>query len=149
MAEPFTIGAAVAWALSTVAEAVLKTLIGEAVKDAYQALKQKLLPSAELAVKLVEDEPSSEPRQLVLAEIVNKLPVEHQEILKELASKLIDACRQDSHAFGVLIERSKTKNIDFANFVVNEGIGARISESQTDNVTARGFIVGRSMPGKS
>ena len=42
MADPVTVGVLVSWALGLAGEAIIKGATGEAVKDAYQALKGKL-----------------------------------------------------------------------------------------------------------
>jgi hypothetical protein len=42
MVDPVTVGSLVAGALSMTAEAVLKGTVGEAVKDGYKALKEKV-----------------------------------------------------------------------------------------------------------
>ena len=45
MVEPVTIGSLVVGALVLAAEAVVKTSVGEAVKDAYSALKARISQS--------------------------------------------------------------------------------------------------------
>jgi hypothetical protein len=42
MTDPVTVGALVVGALSMAAEAALKGAVGEAVKDGYKALKEKV-----------------------------------------------------------------------------------------------------------
>ncbi len=42
MPDPVTAGALVAWALGLGGEAIVKGAVGEAVKDAYQALRAKI-----------------------------------------------------------------------------------------------------------
>jgi hypothetical protein len=86
--EPITTGALAAAALSLGAK-VADTATGEIVKDAYKALKAKLASWASHDVAELEKTPDSQPRQAVLAEIVDKRPSEDQQLVRELAETVI------------------------------------------------------------
>ena len=100
MADPITVGVLVASALSLGGEAV-KVAVGEAVKDAYKALKAKLTIWAEVDVAELEKTPHSEPRKAVIAEVVNNLPPEDQEKLQELAQVLTTKLKEAAPAIGL------------------------------------------------
>ena len=59
MADPVTIGALAAATLSMAAKEVVKTGVGEAVKDAYKNLKSKIAAWAGGDVEALADEPES------------------------------------------------------------------------------------------
>jgi hypothetical protein len=59
MSDPVTIGVLVASALAMAAEAVVKTGVGEVVKDAYHALKAKIAAWCGSDVEALADEPTS------------------------------------------------------------------------------------------
>src|SRR5437763_13910877 len=88
MADPVTVGAVVAWALGLGAEAVVKSSVGEAVKDAYQALKAKVSLWAAGDAEALQKTPTSSTRQAVIADTVNSLSQEDQESLRKLAETL-------------------------------------------------------------
>jgi hypothetical protein len=71
MPDPVTLGALVAAALSMGGEATLKGAVGEAVKDAYKLLKEKVSHWAFSDAEALEKTPASTTRQAVIAEIVN------------------------------------------------------------------------------
>jgi hypothetical protein len=85
--DPITVGLLVAGALSLGGEAV-KAAVGEAVKDAYKALKDKLAIWAAGDVAELEKTPHSDLRKAVIAEVVNGRPAEDQDELRGLAQVL-------------------------------------------------------------
>jgi hypothetical protein len=95
MADPVTIGVLAATALSLAAQQVVKGAVGEAVKDAYAALKDRVARWAGDDVKALEKNPASEGRKAVLAEQVNEQPESEQEAVKALATTLMQVLKQE------------------------------------------------------
>jgi hypothetical protein len=69
-------------ALSRAAEAVLKGAVGEAVKDTYAALKEKVGRWAGSDVEALETTPTSKGRQTVIAEEVDRQPASEQDTVQ-------------------------------------------------------------------
>jgi hypothetical protein len=88
MPDPITVGVLVVAALRLGAEAVVKTAVGEAVKDAYAALKNKISVWAASDVTALEKEPNSTVRQAVITEIVDNLSAADRDALRSLAQVL-------------------------------------------------------------
>lgn len=88
--EPAT-GALVAGALSTAAAALAKGMLGEAAKDAYTKLKDRVSAWAGHDVESLEKDPRSKGREVVLAESVDKRDDGEKQDLSALAQKLIAA----------------------------------------------------------
>ena len=95
MADPVTIGALAAMALSMAAEAVVKGAVGEAVKDAYAALKEKVGRWAGSDVEALVETPDSPRRQAVVAQKVDRQPASEQDTVQALATKLIESLKQE------------------------------------------------------
>src|SRR5215471_11502172 len=92
MAEPSTIGTMVSKVLGMAAEATLQdATVREAVKDAYNTLRQKLWCRAVLDVQALERNPTSAARRAVIAETVDELPEAEKMSIKALAAALADA----------------------------------------------------------
>ena len=84
MTDPVTIGALVAKSLSMAADAALKGAVGEGVKDAYKALKEKVVRWAGGDVEALEKAPASADRQALIAEAVNGQPIDERAVVKTL-----------------------------------------------------------------
>ncbi len=95
MADPITIGALAATALSMAAEAMLKGAVGEAVKDAYKGLKTTVAHWAGNDLEALEKNPTSKARQGVIAEEIDRQPSTEQETAKALATALIEALKKE------------------------------------------------------
>jgi hypothetical protein len=67
MSDPVTIGVLTASTLAMAAEAVFKSSVGEVVKDAYKALKDKVAIWIRTDVEALEKTPTSQTRQAVVA----------------------------------------------------------------------------------
>src|SRR4051794_37101202 len=100
-----TAGTFVAWALGLGGEAIVKGAVGEAVKDAYQALKARVSRWAAADVEALEKTPNSNTRQAVIAETVNQLSRENQESLRDLAQALAGKLKQQAPAIGMDVGR--------------------------------------------
>jgi hypothetical protein len=72
MAEPVSIGVLAASVLSMVAEAGLKGSVSEAAKEAYQALRAKIVHWSGADLDLLEKEPTSKGRQAIIAESLDR-----------------------------------------------------------------------------
>jgi hypothetical protein len=128
MVDP-TIGSLVATALAMAAEATLKGAVGEGVKDAYKALKEKVSHRASADVELLETTPSSASRQAVISEIINAQPKDDQELLRSLAKTLIARLRDGAPAIGLDIGRLDAVQTELGNIRVTKGIGVVIEEA--------------------
>jgi hypothetical protein len=129
MDNPVTIGSLVAGALSLAAEAVLKGAVGEAVKDGYKALKEKVSHWASGEVTALEATPSFIGRQTVIAEIINAQSEEDQKSLGLLAEALVAKLKERAPAIGLDIGRLTALEAQLGNLTVTSGIGARITEA--------------------
>ena len=148
MPDPVTLGALVAAALSMGGEATLKGAVGEAVKDAYKLLKEKVSHWAFSDAEALEKTPASTTRQAVIAEIVNARPKDDQESLRVLAETLVAGLKKSALVVGLDIGRLTALEVDLGNITVTEGIGARIEESRVDGTFKTGDISVGTPPGK-
>jgi len=148
MADPITVGLFVSWALGLAGEAIIKGAAGEAVKDAYHALKTKLSLWVAGDVGELEKTPDSKTRQAVIAEAVDRLPQEDQGLLRELAQVLAAALKAQAPTIGLDIARLNAAEVQLGNIVVTEGIGARVQEAQLSGVFRAGDISVGTPPGK-
>jgi hypothetical protein len=96
MADPVTIGALAAMALSMAADATIKGAVGEAVKDAYAALKAKVATWAADDVEALGKNPASKRSRGGIEEETDQQPEAEREAVKALALKLLDALKQES-----------------------------------------------------
>jgi hypothetical protein len=78
MTDSETIGTLAASAFAIASDEAVKGFVGEAVKDAYKALKNKIAHWAGADIDALEKVPASVARQSVVAEAVDGLPVEEQ-----------------------------------------------------------------------
>lgn len=149
MADPVTIGALIAWALSLGGEAIVKGAVGEAVKDAYKALKTKVSVWAAGDVAELEETPDSNTRKAVIAETVDRLSREDQESLRDLAQALAGKLKEQAPAIGLDVGRLDTLEVQLGNITVTQGIGARIEEARVAGTFRTGDISVGSQPGKA
>jgi hypothetical protein len=147
VADPITVGMLVAGVLSLGGEAV-KTAVGEVVKDAYKALKDKLAAWAAGDVAELEKTPSSDARKAVIAEVVNNLPAEDQAELRDLAQSLTSRLKEAAPAIGLDIGRLDALSVELGKIVVTEGIGTRIQEAHVSGTFRSGDISVGSSAGK-
>jgi tetratricopeptide (TPR) repeat protein len=104
VADPITAGALAATALALAAEATIKGSVGELVKDAYSALKNKIAAWAGSDVRSLENDPTSKGRQAILAEQIDRQSPGERDAVQALATQLIQALKQD----GVTVPSSVT-----------------------------------------
>jgi hypothetical protein len=149
MPDPMTVGVVVAATLRLAAEAVVKSAVGEAVKDAYAMLKGKLSAWAASDVDALERQPSSTARQAVIAETVDSLPPGDKDALAKLAQIL--ASELEKHGptvIGLDVERLKALQVELGNITVTSGTGVRIGDAEIAGTFKAGDISVGSSPGK-
>ena len=130
MADPVTIGGVAALVLSIASEEALKSTVGEAVKDAYKVLKQRIAHWASADVDALERNPGSTARRAVIAEAVDALPESDQAAVRALAGELADALKKNAAAgpVGFDIGTLEAARVKLGKVSVNEGIGLRAKE---------------------
>ena len=151
MADPISVsvGVFVSWALGLAGEAIVKGVAGEAVKDAYRALKTKVSLWAEGDVGELAKTPASKPRQAVIADIIDNLS--HQEdrsALHDLAQALAGKLKEQAPMIGLDVGRLSAAEVDLGSITVTEGIGARIQEANVPGTFKAGDISVGPSPGK-
>jgi hypothetical protein len=151
MSDPVTIGGLAVLALSTASEAALKSAVGDVVKSAYNALKQKVSNWASPEVEAWEKAPTSKARQDVIAEEIDRQSVNDQREVRELASLLLrELEKQQSHTpIGVDIGRLKAARVKLGDINISEGIGFRAREIDTSGDFETQKIIVENQPGKS
>ena len=144
MAGAVTVGSLVAGALSMAAEAVLKGAAGEAVKDGYKALKERVSRWASGDAVELEKTPGSAARQAIIAEIIDAQSEEDQISLRDLAEALVAKLKESAPAIGLDIGRLTDVETRLRTVTVTQGIGARINEAQGGRVEVDELNVGPS-----
>src|SRR4051812_27828462 len=129
MADPLTIGAMAAWALGAAAEAIGKGLLGEAAKDAYKTLKEKIGRWAGSDVETLEKAPTSTNRRGIIAEIIDQLSKEDKESLRIAMEPLLEGLKENATKIGLDIGTLTNVQTHLRTLNVTEGIGARIKEA--------------------
>lgn len=146
MTDPVTIGTLAATGLSMAAEVVVKTGVGEAVKDGYKALKTKVAGWAGGDVEALAKDPKSEGRQLIVAETINRQSPHDLAEVRTLALALNDALREAAKSSPIAIDigRLEAARVQLEGINVSEGLGFRADEIKTTgDFTARDINVGK------
>lgn len=125
-----TVGSLVAEALGMAAGAALKGAVGEAVKDGYKALKEKVSYWASGEVAALEQTPGSVGRQTVIAEIIDAQPEDDQSSVRVLAEALVAALKECAPAIGLDIGHLIDLETHLRKVTVTRGIGVRINEAR-------------------
>jgi hypothetical protein len=130
MADPVTLGFLAATALSMGAEAVVKTAVGEVVKDAYKGLKDVVSRWAGGEVAMLEAAPNSKGKQLAVAEIIDGRAGDEKAQVKRLALALNEALRNAAKAgvIGIDIGRLEADNVRLGQINVSAGVGFSADE---------------------
>jgi len=151
MIDSATIGTLVASALAMAGDAMVKGLVGEAVKDGYKSLKNKVAAWAANDVEALEKAPTSQARQAVVAEIIDIRQADDKAAVRALATQLIDALkRAGAGAVGLDVGRLDAIEVQLGAINVTEGTGARIGEARVRGTFQVGDInVGGQPSGKS
>lgn len=144
MTDAVTIGTLAAAALAMASDAAIKGVVGEAVKDAYKALKGKVARWAGADVEALEKSPASTARQSVVAEVVDARPAEDQASVKAIADALITAMKSEAlksgGPVGLDVGKLEALQVKLAAIAVTEGTGARFGEVKTSGTFEAGPI---------
>src|SRR5271166_5786932 len=142
MSDPVTIGVLAASALAMAAEAVLKGAVGEAVKDAYKALKEKVSHWAAGEVATLEAAPKSKGKQLAVAEIIDAQPVDELNAVGVLAETLIGHLKENASAIGLDMKQLTNLATQIGNITVTSGVGVRVQDARGGSFKAGDISVG-------
>jgi hypothetical protein len=141
MADPITVGALVALALSSTAGEVFKSTVSEVVKDAYKALREKILPVAGHDIAALEKTPTSKARQEIIAELVDGLPADQREPIRALANQLIKASIKEPATSDIVLTGLHARGINVGGIVTTEGKSRlEVSNSVIDGILDFGGI---------
>jgi hypothetical protein len=133
------------------ATAVFKDTAGQAVKDAYAGLKRLIIDRYRSAsIELVEQDPTSQGRELVLKEDLQKADADKDEELLRRAQAVLDAIEQQpveqTAALGVDLEWVKAANVRVKE-IIAAGTGFRARNVETsgdiDLVSVRAGVDGQ------
>ncbi|MGC1862599.1 MAG: hypothetical protein WA733_16160 [Methylocystis sp.] len=142
MVDPITVGSLVAGALGMAAEAALKGTVGEAVKDGYKALKEKVSHWGPGEVAALEATPSSNGRQAVVAEIIDAQSEDDRNALRVLAEALVIKLKENAPAIGLDVGRLTALEVELGDIAVTKGIGARIEDARVGTFKTGDISVG-------
>jgi hypothetical protein len=101
MSDPITIGSLVAAALGAGAAEVGKAVLGQPVRDAYEALRAAASRVIGPAVAQLETKPDSNNRAGVVAELVEEQPEPVQAELRQLAEALRAALASEGRSASI------------------------------------------------
>jgi predicted lipid-binding transport protein (Tim44 family) len=151
MSDPVTIGGFAAMALAMASEAAFKSAVGEAVKGAYSALKQKVSSWASSDVEALEKAPTSKARQDLIAEEIDRQAPDDRKEVRDLARALLDELEkwQSSTPIGIDIGKLKAARVKLGEINVSEGIGFRAKEIDTPGDFETQKIIVGDQSGKS
>jgi hypothetical protein len=129
MPDPLTIGALAASALAMAGPEVVKAAVGEAVKDAYKGLKDKVAHWASGEVATLEEAPGSKGKQLAVAEIIDARSDEDKQAMKVLAENLLAKLKENAPAIGLDVARVTDLEMELGKVTVTSGIGVRVRDA--------------------
>ena len=102
---------------------------GEAAKDAYQALRDKVAHRASGEVATLEAAPSSTGKQLAVAEIVDAQSEEDRQVLKVLTENLLAKLKENAPAIGLDVTRVSDLQMELGKVTVTRGVGVRVQDA--------------------
>ncbi len=129
MPDPLTIGVLTAKAISIAAEELVKTAVGEAVKDAYKALKDKVAHWTSGEIATLEAAPTSKGKQLAVAEIIDAQSEEDRQTLKVLTENLLAKLKENAPAIGLDVARVTDLEMELGKVNVTSGVGVRVRDA--------------------
>jgi hypothetical protein len=114
-------------------EAALKGSVGEAAKDAYEALREKISDWAANDVTALELNPTSAARRAIIAETVNTLPTHQQEAMRALAIELATTLKANAEQrpVGIDVGALEAARIHLEGISVTHGVGIRAQSIKT------------------
>ncbi len=148
MTDPVTTGTLVAWTVGMASEAALRGVVGEAVKDAYKALKVQVSRWAASDVVELEKNPNSVPRRALISEAIDGLSQNDRESLGKLAQTLVSRLKEQASAIGLEVNQLTALEVELGNITVTHGIGVRIQDARVDGTFKAGDISVESPRGK-
>jgi len=157
MTDPVTIGTLAASALALAGDETVKGFVGEAVKDAYKKLKDKIAHWAGAEIDALEKAPAAPARQGVVAEAVDGQPPEEQALVKTLAAELLAALKSEAETkksqpggpVGLVVRKLEALELQLGNITVTEGVGAIIKDVRVGGSVKVGDISVVTPPGKT
>jgi hypothetical protein len=135
-----TLGELVALALSIGAQSLVDGLAGEAIRDAYNELKERAATWVGGDIEALEKNPASVARQVVISEEIDRQSPDDLVYLRGLAVALVEAL-QATIGFGSIgldAKRLKTAQAQIGLINMNAGVGVRAKNIQA----GRDFVVG-------
>ena len=126
MSDPVTLGLLAAQTLALAAPEILKTSVGEATKDAYKALKEKIARWAGAEVQALEAAPSLKSKQFAVAELIDAQPDDEREKLRGLIDALVERLKAEAPVIGLHIGALRNVETELGNITARTGVGARI-----------------------
>jgi hypothetical protein len=144
MPDPFTIGALAAWALSKAAEGIAKGVLGEAAKDAYKSLKNRIAQWADHDVAALEAMPGSEAQKAVLAKGIDQRTEQDKESLRGALELLVAGLKENAPAIGLDIGTLTNIETHLRKIDVTQGIGLRMKEASGGKLEVDELHVGPS-----
>jgi hypothetical protein len=148
MVEPTGIGALVAATLGMAADAALKGFVGDAAKDLYKSLRERIANWASADVNALVKEPASKGRQAIIAELIDGQPEPEKAELLALSHRLIDALKV-SGSVGLDVDRLEALQVQLGSISVSSGgIGARFGNARVQGMFKTGNIDVRGPQGK-
>jgi hypothetical protein len=142
MPDPLTIGALTASAIAMAFEQLVKTGVGEAVKDAYKALRDKVAHWASGEVATLEAAPSSKGKQLAVAEIIDAQSEEDKQALKALTETLLTKLKENAPAIGLDVARVTDLEMELGKISVTSGVGVRVQDAHGGKLKTGDILVG-------
>lgn len=138
--DPITVGTIVMSALGAAGEAVVRGTVGEAAKDAYQALKARVTQlvgrnAADLASTTYTG--ISEPE---VATAIDCLPRVEQEFLHDLVRALVRELREHTSPVGLDAKKFEALEVQLGNITVTKGVGARFIDGSVKGTFKTGDI---------
>ena len=116
--------------------------------NGYHVLKTKLSLWAASDVSELERAPDSKTRQAVIAETVDRLSEQDQEVMRGLAEALTNKLEENATPIGLDIRRLSAAALQLGNIAVTKGIGARVQDTQLSGTVKAGDISVGTLPGK-
>src|ERR1700680_4751614 len=116
----------------------VKGFVGEAVKDAYKALKTKIARWTGADVDALEKAPASAVGQSAVAEAIDGQPPGEQALVKALAAELVAALKSETHKsegggpLGLDVGELEALEVQLGAITVTEGTGVRMKEVTTE-----------------
>ena len=128
MSDPVTLGFLAAQTLALAAPEILKTTVGEATKDAYKALKDRIARWAGAEVQALEAVPSLKSKQFAVAELIDAQPDDEREKLRGLIDALVERLKAEAPVIGLDIGALRNVETELGNITARTGVGVRVRE---------------------